>query len=187
MSKKKISIFVVILIFILCFIFFIPKNKECTVVSVDSPISIHLENSNFNITDLESFDDTFSEHNKITAKSLGISEIDAFVLGNLSKYWAKNLLEGRSVIIKNNDLIFNKSSYKNKFMYSGFCLKNAKPYYEDGFKKQLINISKGHYKVIDTKTDININEKDKENNNASIKSVLHTFVLFIHHSPLINW
>ena len=84
------------------------------------------------------------------AENLDISEEEAFVIGNLAKYWAYNLLNGRKVFIKsNNDIIYSKYSYRSKFLYSGYAIVNSKPFYIDGFNKELEHIRKAKYKVLD--------------------------------------
>lgn len=164
MLKKSLSIGFVILVFIFIMIFSFPRDKKYFVEEIKSPIEIKLSNNRiFKITDLETFDDKFSMHNKVLAFQNGITEEEAFILGNLAKYWASNLIKGRKVIIKDdNDLIFYKYGYRGKFLYSGFCFVDSKPFYKEAFEKRLTEIRRARYKVIDMKTEKIYNVTDKE-------------------------
>ena len=164
MLKKSLSIGFVILVFIFIMIFSFPRDKKYFVEEIKSPIEIKLSNNRiFKITDLETFDDKFSMHNKVLAFQNVITEEEAFILGNLAKYWASNLIKGRKVIIKDdNDLIFYKYGYRGKFLYSGFCFDDSKPFYKEAFEKRLTEIRRARYKVIDMKTEKIYNVTDKE-------------------------
>ena len=93
MLKKIVSILFVIALFILSFIFFIPHNKNYKVIEISSPCDIKIDKVNFVIDDLTCFDTKFTAKNKELAETLKITEIEAFVLGNLGKYWAQNILK----------------------------------------------------------------------------------------------
>jgi phosphatidylserine/phosphatidylglycerophosphate/cardiolipin synthase-like enzyme len=163
MWKKALSIIFIIVLFVLSTLFLVPHDKEYNVVEVISPLEFKLNDTDFKITDLETFDFHFTQHNKELSKRLNISEIDAFVLGNLAKYWTESLMSGRDVFIKNNtDLIYNKYSYKEKFRYSGYCLKNGEPISEEKFKIRLEDIHKTKYKVLDLNTNKIYNLEDRE-------------------------
>ncbi len=154
MLKKILSITFVSFIFTFTIIFFIPKDKTYKVIEIASPTKIILENKTFRYHNFESFDDKFSEKNSRIASSLNISKEEAFILGNLSKYWASNLIKGRNVYIKNNDLIFNKNSYRTKFLYSGFCLIDSKPFNQKAFSRKIYEIKRANYKVLDLDSEI---------------------------------
>ena len=163
MLKKKLSITFIIIMFIVSFVLFVPHEKTYKVEDVISPIDIVLENGNFKINDFDCFDSFYSDKNKKLSKELGISEDEGFVLGNLGKYWAENLLKNRKVHIdKNGDLIYYKFGYKTKFMYSGFCIKDGKPFYKEAFDKKLQDIRQGNYKIVDTDNNL-IYDLGKEN------------------------
>lgn len=154
MLKKKLSIIFIISIFILSTIFLVPHEKEFRIIEVTSPLNFKLNNEKFEITDLETFDAFYSTKNKKLAKELNITESEAFVLGNLAKDWASSLMKGRNVLIKNkNDLVYDKYSYREKFLYSGFCIKNSKPYYKEAFEQKLKQIKRANYKVLDLNTE----------------------------------
>lgn len=154
MLKKKLSIIFIVFTFLLSAIFLVPHEKVYIVTDVFSPLSFKLNNNNFEINDLETFDSYYSTKNQKLAKELGISEIDAFIMGNLGKYWASSLMKGRSVLIKNkNDLVYDKYSYREKFLYSGFCIQNSKPYYKEAFEQKLEQIKHAKYKVMDLNTE----------------------------------
>jgi len=164
MWKKSLSIVFVILIFIFIIVFQIPHDKVYRVVELKSPLEIKLSgNKDFKLNDLDSFDTRFSEKNKELSKSLNISEEEAFVLGNLAKYWASSLIRNRNVIIKdNNDLIYFKYSYRKKFMHSGFCIIDSKPYDSVVFERRLNEIRRAKYKILDLDTEKVYELNDKE-------------------------
>lgn len=153
MLKKYLDIILVVLLFFVLIIFFIPRDKFYIVENVLSPTNFQLDKLNFIIDDLESFDDKFTLHNAELAKKLNITETEAFILGNLSKYWASNLMKGRKVLIKNNDLIFYKYSYRIKYLYSGYCLKDSNPYFKSGFDKKVAEIRRSKFTVMDLETE----------------------------------
>ena len=151
MSKKNLSIVFVILIFLFCVIFIIPHDKTYKVIDVISPNSFVLNNGKiFKISEIETFDNEFSEKNLYLAQNLGISEVDAFIMGNLAKEKARNLMKGRKVFIKNDsDLIYFRNSYKEKFLYSGFCIKENKPINQEKFNQILLTARKANYRILD--------------------------------------
>ena len=135
--------------FLIFGIVFYPREKECSVKEVISPVEIVLDNGeNFYIKDVETFDGYYSEKNRILAKKFGITEEEAFISGNFAKYWAKNLLEGREVKPEKNDLIYYKYSYYSKLLNSPFCIKDGKFTNEYAFQKHLKSIRKGKFTVI---------------------------------------
>jgi len=147
---KKISIGFVILMFILSAIFLVPQDKIYRVVEINSPVDFELSSGKYLLEDLESFDSKFSLKNKTLAKSLDITESEAFILGNLAKYWARNILQNRTVfVLKTFDLGYGKYSYRTKFLYSGYCIKDGKPYSQKAFERRLSEIRRTKYKVLD--------------------------------------
>ena len=162
MLKKKISIVFIIILFLLFVLFAAPHDKTFKVVKVISPVLFELENKDFNLKDYSCFDTYFSENNKTIAKNLNISEEEAFIVGNLGKYWAENLLKGRKVFIKGNDLIYYRHSYLTKFLYSGFCLKENKPFNYESFEKRLNQIRKGNYVVLNPDNNRVYKPEDKD-------------------------
>ena len=152
--KKIFAIIFVILIFVLTCIFFSFGNETKRVNEVISPTAIVLSDGLFKIEDLKCPDSYFSEQNKILAKNLNVSEEEMFILGNLCKYRAENLLKGRAVYLKgNSDLIYLKRSYKSRLAHSGCCIKDGKPLYKEDFEKRLNEIRNTKYKVLDLDTD----------------------------------
>lgn len=139
---KKISVSVILLLLLAFGIFMFPKDEECYVKEVISPVEIVLENGEkFEVKGFETFDSGFTQKNKILAKNLNITEEEAFILGNLANYWAKNTLEGREVLPVQGDLIYYKYSYVKKFSNTAFCLKEGKIVNQMAFDKLLKNIS----------------------------------------------
>ncbi len=168
MQRKTLSFIIIILLFIFTQIFFVPHDKTYRISKIISPTNFVFDNNQeFSIENLKTFDSTFSTYNKKIAEELNISEEEAFILGNLAKQWATNLMNGRNVLIKNNDLIYFKYSYIQKFLYSGFCLENSKPYYMNAFNKRLISVKRGNYKVLDLNTNKIYEIKDKEVRNLA--------------------
>ena len=153
MLKKNLSILFIIIAFLFSTVFLLPHNKTLTVRSVESSKKIYFETGDFlEISDVECFDSVYSEKNSKLAKEIGISDTEAFILGNLSKYWTSNLLKGRRVIFKDGDIIFLKNSYKTKFTSSGFCIMDSKPTNIKAFENRLKDIRKGKYRVLDLDT-----------------------------------
>ena len=141
--------------FVICSALLVPHDKFYHVDEVLSSNEFILNNNLYKLKNIETFDTTFSNRNKELAQNLNITEYEAFVLGNLAKYWTSNLMKGRNVYKSDNDdLIFIKYSYKRKFENSGYCLKNSKPYSEALFKHKLNMIRKGNFKILDLNTNI---------------------------------
>lgn len=154
MLKKILSVSIILVLFIWCAIFIEPHDKVYKVIGVKSPTDIVLQNREFRIKDFETFDSRFTLRNKELAAKNGITEEEAFVLGNLGKYWAENLIKGHRVYVEDeNDLIYYRYSYLEKLKYSGFCLKNSLPYSKDAFELRLKNIRKVNYNVLDLDTE----------------------------------
>lgn len=162
--KKKSSILFIILMFVVCVLVLSPSGKIYKVNDVVSPNRFVLNGEEVRISGIETFDDEFTDRNKELAKSLGISEEEAFIFGKLGKYWATNLMKGRKVIVANNDIIYLRYSYKTKFMYSGFCLKDGKPYYQEAFDKKLGQIKRAQYKIMNVESGqiYDINKKNSK-------------------------
>ena len=163
MLKKKISIIFIISMFLYSTLFIVPHDKIYKVIEVKSPIEFEFNNRKFLIKDLDSFDSKFTEKNKSLAKDLGITELEAFILGNLAKYWAENLMKGRNVVVKDDeDLIYIKYSYRTKYLHSGYCIKDSHPYNKEAFEKRLKEIRRAKFKVIDLNTERVYDIEDKE-------------------------
>ncbi len=154
MLKKKISILVILVLFVLCLIFLAPHDKTYKILEVKSPKHLVLENGDFIFEDLDCFDSVFTSHNKELASHLNISETEAFVLGNLGKDYVENLLKGRSVYLKNDDLVYYRYGYKDRFFYSGYCFKDLEPCSKDAFEYRLKGIRRANYKVLDMDTEL---------------------------------
>lgn len=182
MLKKKISIAFVIILFVISSVLTISQDRIYKVLEVKSPVNLLLDKGYFSFNDLETFDTTFTEHNKNLALKFGISEEEAFIFGNLGKYWAENLIKNRKVIVKNNsDLIFYKYSYRTKFLYSGYCIKDLKLCNKELFDKKLASIRRAKYKVMDLDTE-NIYEPDDE----KVKTLTNFIVIRKSHIPKMH-
>lgn len=171
MSKKTLSIVFIIILFMISSLLFVDYNKSYKVTEVISPTQIILDKKEFNFNNLESFDAEYSHKNKILAEYLNISETEAFILGHLGKYWAKNLIEGRRVKIKgDSDLSYFKYSYKTKLCNSGFCFINSNPCNKDAFLQKLEQIRKSKYVVLDLDNNkiFNLNKEEVQNLNNFI-------------------
>ena len=62
-------------------------------------------------------------------------------------------MQGRTISIKNNDLVFQKFSYKTRFLYSGFCLKGDKPYFKSLYELRLNEVRNSKFFVLDLDTE----------------------------------
>lgn len=175
---KKISIIFVILLFLISVVIFEKQDNIYRVTEVISPVELRLNNEIYKISGLDVFDCTFTKHNKELAKSLNISENEAFAIGNLAKYWAKNLMLGRTVQVGNNDIIYLKYSYRDKFLYSGFCIKNSKLYNKSEFDKKLKDIRNSKYKVLDLD-----NDKIYDTSDSEIRNLKNFLVIKKRHLP----
>jgi len=155
MIKTKLYIFIICIIFLLTALLFTPVEKRYRVTDVISPLEINLGSEIYRIKDYDCFDCQFTEKNKKLSEILNISEDEAFILGNLGKDWASGLLKNRLAFKdKNSHLIYLKFSYNDKFMYSGFCLKDNQPCCPKKFEKRLNEIRHTKYTILDLDTDI---------------------------------
>ena len=135
--------------FIINAIFFVPHKKFYRILDVKSPLEFVLDKKIFKLENLETFDSKFTTRNKELANKLSITEEEAFVLGNLGKYWTANLMQGRLVFIKDNsDLIFVKYSYRQKFLHSAFCIQNGNITNPKGLEYRLKQIRKDSFRVL---------------------------------------
>ena len=135
--------------FIINAIFFVPHKKFYRILDVKSPLEFVLDKKIFKLENLETFDSKFTVRNKELANKLNITEEEAFVLGNLGKYWTANLMQGRLVFIKDNsDLIFVKYSYREKFLHSAFCIQNGSITNPKGLEYRLKQIRKDSFRVL---------------------------------------
>ena len=154
MRTKIIGITVLILLFINFLIFLNPSVEETYVSEVTSPIEIKLKNDTlYKVSDFDSFDSYYSVKNKNLALRLNLTEDEAFILGNLAKYWAENILNNRKVFVSNDDLIYYKYSYKRKFENSAFCIKNNEFTNNYAAQKLIKNIRKSNYMIFDMDTE----------------------------------
>lgn len=156
-----------------------PHNKSYHVDEVISPKEFVLNGENIKYDEFDCFDSKFTKHNEILAEKFNITEAEAFIFGNLGKYWASNLMKGRKVYLdENSDMIYLKYSYLSKFLYSGYCIKNDKPYYKEQFDKIISSIRRADYKVLDLDTDIVYNLSD-----AEIRNLKNFLVIRKSHLP----
>ena len=177
--KKEIWTTFTILVLILCCLLFIQKDKVYKVVDVVSPVEIVFDGGNFKYSDLDCFDSEYTQRNKELAEKLNITETEAFILGNLGKYWAINLLKGRYVyFINGQDIVYLKRSYREKFKYSGYCLKDAKPCYDYGFNKKIEGIRRAKYVVFDTD-----NEKAYDPGDYHVRNLKHYILMRKYNAP----
>ncbi|MBQ7126183.1 DUF1669 domain-containing protein [bacterium] len=174
MLNNYIKILIIILLYSLTNIIFRTDSQNIEVTKVYSPAKISLNEKIFELKDIELFDDNYTVKNSSLSKELNINEDEAFIIGTLGKYWANNLLLRRSVTINQDDLIYEKRSYKEKLLNTGFCLKNNKPCSESMFNELLHNIRKSNYKAIDLDTneilDINKESIEKTSRYVIMKS-----------------
>ena len=155
MRTKIIGITILILLFINFLIFLNPSIEETYVNEVTSPVEIKLKsNVVYRLNDFDCFDSYYSSKNTNLASKLNLSEDEAFILGNLAKYWAKNLLDNRKVYVSNDDLIYYKYSYKRKLENSAFCIKDGKFTNNFAAQKMIKKIRKSNYMIFDLDTEL---------------------------------
>lgn len=155
MRTKIIGITILILLFINFLIFLNPSIEETYVNEVTSPVEIKLKsNVVYRLNDFDCFDSYYSSKNTNLASKLNLSEDEAFILGNLAKYWAKNLLDNRKVYVSNDDLIYYKYSYKRKLENSAFCIKDGKFTNNFAAQKMIKKIRKSNYMIFDMDTEV---------------------------------
>ena len=143
------------LLFINFLIFMNPSIEETYVNEVTSPVEIKLKgNVVYRLNDFDCFDSYYSSKNTNLASKLNLSEDEAFILGNLAKYWAKNLLDNRKVYVNNDDLIYYKYSYKRKLENSAFCIKDGKFTNNFAAQKMIKKIRKSNYMIFDLDTEL---------------------------------
>lgn len=129
--------------------------EETYVNEVTSPVEIKLKGDViYRLNDFDCFDSYYSSKNTNLASKLNLSEDEAFILGNLAKYWAKNLLDDRKVYVNNDDLIYYKYSYKRKFENSAFCIKDGKFTNNFAAQKMIKKIRKSNYMIFDMDTEV---------------------------------
>ena len=154
---KKLSciIFLSIMFFTFLIIFcFSDSRDEHIITKVISPAEFVLENGeNYVLSDIDTFSADYTEKNKYLAKTLNITEDEAFILGNLGKYHTKNLLEGRKIKTEKNDLMYYKFRYMPRLKNTPFVFKDGKPTNEHAFKKEINSIRKGKFVLLDLDTD----------------------------------
>ena len=155
MRTKIIGITILILLFINFLIFLNPSIEETYVNEVTSPVEIKLKGDVvYRLNDFDCFDSYYSDKNKTLAAKLNLTEDEAFILGNLAKYWAKNLLDNRKVYVNNDDLIYYKYSYKRKLENSAFCIKDGKFTNNFAAQKMIKKIRKSNYMIFDMDTEV---------------------------------
>ena len=147
MNKTKTLTATLVILLLIAFSL-LPKEKEFCVKNVISPTEIQLDNDEIlKFDDIQTFDANYSLKNKELAANFGISEDEAFIIGNLAKYWSQNLLNGRDVLVENNDLIYYKYSYQKKLENSAFGIRNNEPCRKIAFEKLLKSIRRIKYGI----------------------------------------
>ena len=154
MRRKIVCIIILIFLFVLFLIFLHPKEKEYYVREVISPTEFILDNGEiFKVKGLESFDPYFSSRNKELASKLNLSEEEAFVTGNLGKYWARNILEGRKINIYGSEIIYHKFNYRSIFMNSPYCIKDGRFVNSKASEKVIKTVKRTNYRILNLETD----------------------------------
>ena len=154
MRRKICSIVGLIFLFVIYLIFLYKKQDEHYIREVFSPCEFKLENGEiYHLSECKTFDSQYSTGNKELAKKLGLSEEECFILGNFAKYWAQNTLEGRKVVFLKNDFLYNKLSYKTKFLLSPYGIKDDKFSNTRASQKLVETIRRTKYQILDVETD----------------------------------
>ena len=155
-SEKFLCVIVLVLMFFAFLIIFCSCNNkdEQKISKVISPVEFVFENGEtYKLNNIDTFSADYTENNKALAKALNISEDEGFIIGNLGKYWAKNLVEGRRVQQDENDLIYYKFRYLPRLKNTPFVFINGKPVNEPAFNRQLNSVRKGKFVILDLDTD----------------------------------
>jgi len=154
-DRKTVCIILLIcLFFVFCIVGLKIKNNDTCVLKINSPKEFILTNNKqFILDNYDTFDSNYTEHNKKLAESLGLNEDEAFIMGNLGKYWAKKLLESRPVTIVSENLLSYHFNYITRFENSAFCIKDGSPCNQYRFEKQLNTIRHGEFVILDLDTD----------------------------------
>ena len=162
--KKYITAIIILFYIFFLFSYLIFYNTDnLKVVDIKSPIEIEFENDkNLKLKDYDVFDDKYTIKNKNLANKQDITEDEAFIYGNLGKYWAKKFLYGRKVKFYKNNIYYNNQNYIKKFENSPFCFKDGKPLNKEAFEKQLKSIRLGKFVIVDLDSD-NFYTVSKEN------------------------
>ena len=133
---------------------FVFKADDTYVLKVISPKDFVVTNQkSFVLDNYDTFDSEYTEHNRVLASILKLNEDEAFIIGNLGKYWAKNILENRRVKIISDNFLCHKFEYKTRFENSAYCIKDASPCNKYRFEKQLNTIRRGQFVILDLDTD----------------------------------
>lgn len=147
---KKISI-VLILGMFLAFLFYqTQKSTEFQVLEIKSPTEIIIDiNNNSTVDDnetillknLESFSAKPSKAQVELTKRLKISEEDSLGLGFLAESFAKTTLDGQKIKLKDSEIIVNGKNYENLILTKGLALERGKPLTK-AFKQNLEKVQK---------------------------------------------
>lgn len=177
--SRKISIIILILLAICYCTYFLLTQKESSYVTkVISSTEFVLDfNKNFSIKNVDCFDAYFSEKNKILAKKFNISEKEAFIIGNLGKYWTKNILENRKVQPEENNLIFYKFGYFEKLSDTPYAIIDGEISNKYAFDKLLKSIRNTEYVIVSNDIAYPINKNLKLDEYVIIKKSQYDRVL----------
>lgn len=177
--SRRISIIILILLAICyCTYFLLTQKENSYVTKVVSPTEFVLDSDkNFSIQNVNCFDDYFSEKNKTLAKKFNISENEAFIIGNLGKYWTKNILENRKVQPEENNLIFYKFGYFEKLSDTPYAIINGEISNKYAFDKLLRSIRNTEYVIVSNDIAYPINKNLKLDEYVIIKKSQYDRVL----------
>ena len=140
MNKINAVILLILIFFIslFCYLFFC-KPYESLVADIISPAEIILADKKvYKPADSDCFDADYTSKNLILAEKLGISEDEAFIIGSLGKYWAKNILQNKPVKVVGDDLVYYRF---------GKALNGA------AFNRILDSVRRGKYVIVDLDND----------------------------------
>lgn len=177
--SRRISIIILILLAICYCTYFLLTQKESSYVTkvISSTEFVLDSDKNFSIQNVDCFDAYFSEKNKILAKKFNISENEAFIIGNLGKYWTKNILENRKVQPEENNLIFYKFGYFEKLSDTPYAIIDGKISNKYAFDKLLKSIRNTEYVIVSNDIAYPINKNLKLNEYVIIKKSQYDRVL----------
>ena len=153
MLKKILSVLFLLMLFLVNFLLS-PKDDNIRIKEVISPSEFLLySGEKISLNNIDFFDSYYSGKNREFAEKLNISEDQAFIIGNLSKYWAENILKGKKVYFDKDDIVYNRINYKSKFQNSAFFVNNNDIANKEQFEKLLKTINPKKYVIADLTTD----------------------------------
>lgn len=163
---KKISITLIICLFIAFTGCIILSKKTVQVVKVYTPSQVALDlnkngkvevNEKFTVDGIETFTSTASDYQKKYAEDMGLDEETALATGYFAEKYAQSLIEDKKVSYKKLDndhivITFNGKNYNKIIKNSPFALSNGAPLHPKAFEKQIQLARKAKLRIYNNKS-----------------------------------